>query len=92
MQWEAVGRVHQEMPNMKGSEAANVFKSAAIAAGINSEKSLLRRGQPTQIRREETLTEVLKALKERFPNAVSLNPVLLGEAEEMPDARLEKGS
>ena len=66
---------------MKGSEAANVFKGAAIAAGINSEKSLLRRGQPTQIRRNETLTDVLKTRKERFPNAVSLAPFLLGEAE-----------
>ena len=49
IQWQAIERVREPLPTMKENEAANAFKSAAIAGGINQDKALLRRGQPTKI-------------------------------------------
>ena len=66
---------------MKGSEASRVAKDAAIGAGINSEKSLLRRGQPTEIRETRDTSELLWILHEKFSHAVTIAPALLVEAE-----------
>jgi len=50
LQEEALEKAREGLPEAKAGEAANVFKSAAIAAGINTEKTQLRRGEPTEIR------------------------------------------
>jgi hypothetical protein len=74
---QALEQAREGLPNAKASEAAGVFKSAAIAAGINAEKALLRRGQPTQITQTGDPVEVLRRLQQRHPNLCRSSKVAL---------------
>jgi hypothetical protein len=83
LQWQALEKARERLPNAKASEAAGVFKSAAIAAGINAEKALLRRGQPTQITQTGDPIEMLRRLQQRHPNLVD---IVEGSAKEITES------
>jgi hypothetical protein len=83
LQQQALEKAREGLPNAKASEAAGVFKSAAIAAGINTEKGLLRRGQPTQITQTGDPIEMLRRLQQRHPNLVQ---IVEGSAEEVTES------
>jgi hypothetical protein len=74
LQQQALEKAREGLPSAKASEAAGVFKSAAIAAGINAEKALLRRGQPSQIREDRSTGEILKIMAEKYPGVVKVDP------------------
>jgi hypothetical protein len=88
-----VGRIaphHSSLAAYSGTPKS-VFKIAAIAAGINAEKALLRRGQPSRIVEQRDPIELLKALHDKHPNLVQIVPELEGIAEEIPDPQLGGG-
>ena len=91
IQWQAIERVREQLPEMKGNEAANAFKSAAVAGGINEDKALLRRGQPTKIVEERDPIAILRLLEQKFPGLLEVNPALIeGKAEEIPDTETRR--
>jgi transposase-like protein len=49
MENAALDRLEAEIPEMKGADAARALQQLAVSKGINTEKVLLVRGQPTQI-------------------------------------------
>jgi sulfur carrier protein ThiS len=63
--------------------------TSVIDAGINTEKGQLRRGQPTQIREEASIADLLRLLSApKFRGVVSVNTELIeGAAEEISESQ-----
>jgi hypothetical protein len=81
METEAVERLRTEMKSgeVEARDLSGIFKNAAIAAGIHTEKAELLNGRPTS-RRERSAEEVLRSLKSKGLQFIE------GEAEEMGPA------
>jgi hypothetical protein len=90
LQWEAVEKAREKLPEAKASELASLMKAGAVGAGINTEKALLRRGQPTEIRRAEDFTELMRTAQRQFPQLFDFSGLLVeSSAEEVSDHELE---
>ena len=81
LQQQALEKAREGLPNAKASEAAGVFKSAAIAAGINAEGVSSKR-PPTQIREDRSAGDILKIMAEKYPGVVKVDAGLV-EAEDV---------
>ena len=63
----ALDRLEGELPDMKGADAARALQQIAISKGVNTEKILLIRGQPTQIIEDNRdLDQILNGLAARI--------------------------
>ncbi len=67
---DALANAHARLDEMRPAEQARAAKDASVTAGIHSEKALLRRGQPTQIREHRNPVDLLRGLNERFPGVI----------------------
>jgi hypothetical protein len=90
LQWEAIERAREKLPEAKVSELASLMKAGAVGTGIHTEKSQLRRGQPTEIKKQDadSVHESLKRVARRWPQFI--NPAILeGLAVEVTVPRRE---
>lgn len=87
LQSEAIEKAQEKLPDATLHEAVALMKAAAVGAGINTEKALLRRGQPTEIRKTIDVADALKRLKAIAPGLIDVNPILIGEAKEVRELR-----
>jgi hypothetical protein len=92
LQWDAIERAREKLPEAKVSELASLMKAGAVGTGIHTEKSQLRRGAPTEteIKKQdaESIHESLKTIARRWPQFI--NPgVLEGLAVEVTVPRRE---
>jgi|GEM_PF-4573562 len=78
MEAEAVEKLQRRIQqgDVEDKDLANIFKNAAIAAGIHTEKAELLNGRPTS-RRERSADEVLRSLEGKGLQFIE------GEAEEI---------
>lgn len=88
IEWKVAKRVENSLPDMRSDQAASALRNVAVAAAVNQDKALLLRGQPTAIREDRTVGELLRYLTST--GVVTVDPALLeGTAEEIPDARVD---
>jgi len=92
LQRQAIEKAREKLPGATLNEAAGLMRAASIGAGINTEKALLRRGQPTEIRQTVNVADALKKLKAIAPGLVDVNPILIGEATEIKDEEIPSES
>jgi hypothetical protein len=86
---DALAKAHARLNEMKPVEQARAAKDASVTAGIHSEKSLLRRGQPTEIRETRNPVDLLRGLNARFPGVIKR---VVGGEEVAIDADAEEVS
>jgi hypothetical protein len=67
---DALAKAHARLDQMKPAEQARAAKDASVTAGIHSEKSLLRRGQPTVIRELRNPVDLMKAINTKYPGVL----------------------
>jgi hypothetical protein len=81
METEAVERLRKEMQSgeVEARDLSTIFKNAAIASGIHTEKAELLNGRPTS-RRERSADEVLRSLEGKGLQFIE------GEAEEIEES------
>jgi hypothetical protein len=84
---DALAKAHARLDEMRPAEQARAAKDASVTAGIHSEKSLLRRGQPTEIRETRNPVDLMKAINARYPGVIKR--VVAGE-EVAIDAEAEE--
>lgn len=78
---EILNQLRTRIADMKPADAASALRNVETAKGINVDKALILRGQPTQITEHRAAPELLDAIARRFPSGV-----VDGEAEEIGEA------
>jgi hypothetical protein len=87
LQWETVERAREKLPEAKVSELAALMKAGAVGMGISTDKAKLRRGEPTQIHANESMSELMRRAQARWPQFFDFSSILEGTAEELEGPR-----
>jgi hypothetical protein len=65
-------RVSDSAAKFRPDQAAGALRNVSVTKGINAEKSLLWRGQPTQITAHADVTDLLKTLSQRYGDVINV--------------------
>jgi hypothetical protein len=92
---DALAGAHARLNEMKPAEQARAAKEASVTAGIHSEKSMLRRGQPTEIKEVRNPIDLLRGINARWPGVIKQvvgaeEVAIEAQAQEIEDDRRDQ--
>lgn len=81
---ELLEQLKSRISEMRPVDAANALRNVETAKGINVDKTLVLRGQPNQIVEHRDTSQILDAIKRRFPSGV-----VDADSEDISDAEVD---
>jgi len=89
-EWQTLRAYEERIGEMKGGELARASKDFSIASGIHGDKSFRYRGEPGEIKQAMSFEDGLRVLHRYGMISEDRARVLIGEAEEVESAEVER--